>query len=521
MWHTRGMCSSLVRLAASFLVPAGLVLATLVVACGDPGAPAPAGSGPPLAVPDAAPGGGADAPRAGAAAPQDASPEAPSAPVVLTATAGTRLRPTFIRPADDELGAFAGWRDTQLGFDCTFTLMADGKHRCTPRESSLYTGAEAFSDAACTKRVLLSVRRPCPEPYVLLGTSPPGACQATFQPYRRGTKVDVQTIYRKVDGVCTPVAVPAQREIWELGAAVEASTLVAAELKPQGTGPLVLTVLEAEDGARQPTGRRDPRGAGFACTYLKLRDGTTRCVPSLVGRADGLYADSACTQRGARISERTCQPERRYIWAPVPQTCPTAFGLHAEGAVVATPWIRTASACSASAVVSSSQFVALGDEAPPGEFVEVTVDRIARGKRLELRTRRAGETTLADGTFWDTVRGSWCSAERASDGVLRCLPFGEDVAPEPSYWLDAACTGQALGVIESAAVCAPKLIRRLDDSACPPRVRLFAAAAHAGALYRRNDQGACEGVRPNPGFVAFAAGAEVPATDFAELRGPE
>ncbi len=60
---------------------------------------------------------------------------------------GSRLKARVLVTAD---GArqFVGWRDTQLGLDCTFVTATDGKTRCLPQLGGI---AVVYADSACSK----------------------------------------------------------------------------------------------------------------------------------------------------------------------------------------------------------------------------------------------------------------------------------------------------------------------------------------------------------------------------------
>jgi hypothetical protein len=141
-------------------------------------------------------------------------------------TSGTRLKARTYN-AEDGSQQFIGWFDSQRNENCGFQMAADGKIRCLPSGTSVEAGF--FGDTGCTQP-LATMQTGCAPPasYALADASDPGACEPRrFKVLTLGAK-HAGDAYRGAPGSCIKNTLPVGTDLYDTGAEVPASSLVAA-----------------------------------------------------------------------------------------------------------------------------------------------------------------------------------------------------------------------------------------------------------------------------------------------------
>lgn len=148
---------------------------------------------------------------------------------------------------------------------------------------------------------------------------------------------------------------------------------------------------------------------------------------------------------------------------------------------------------------------------------DAKADPDTSGTRLKAR-RYVGSDGSSQFVGWrDTKRNEDCSFLRHADGSLRCMPAG---AFASSFYADAQCTipvaalalasgcPQPIYVVSYAtfATCGYDLVYRIYS----------VAGTLNGTLYARPSATTCTSTTAPTGFSLYAAGAEMPSTEFVE-----
>jgi hypothetical protein len=157
---------------------------------------------------------------------------------------GSRLKAKWYVGADGSR-QLAGWHDSQLKIDCTFTTASDGVIRCLPAfgvSAAYYAPTPAvFADAACTQEAAYqSVVSGCPgvppsPSYAWSPDSAPSECSDGYAIYQIGSPLMVtytrQTNYQDGGVTCVPSAATPTLAWYSVGAAVDPATFVSATVQ--------------------------------------------------------------------------------------------------------------------------------------------------------------------------------------------------------------------------------------------------------------------------------------------------
>jgi hypothetical protein len=112
---------------------------------------------------------------------------------------GARIRARYL-DGDDGSKQFVGWRDTQLGMDCTYLFAEDGEYRCLP--SSILVGGY-FTDANCGQPAAL-VAKTCAVPQYASVVTTTTTCTGAVQ-YRGNLVGSAAPYIYSWNGTCVDV----------------------------------------------------------------------------------------------------------------------------------------------------------------------------------------------------------------------------------------------------------------------------------------------------------------------------
>jgi hypothetical protein len=171
--------------------------------------------------------------------------------------------------------------DARFGTRCELVEWADGVTRCTPGArrrpffSDITYAVGAFTDEACTQLVGRSVDG---ADFVVLGEVR-GEQHYPTQLFRGGDLLPTETYYERRDGGCAGPFTIVSSRLYEAGALVPTSDLVAVEERElSSTGRLAHRVLEGDDGSALWRGFHD-RELGVDCAIQCVAGGDLACVP--------------------------------------------------------------------------------------------------------------------------------------------------------------------------------------------------------------------------------------------------
>jgi hypothetical protein len=131
------------------------------------------------------------------------------------------------------------------------------------------------------------------------------------------------------------------------------------------------------------------------------------------------------------------------------------------------------------------------------------------GTRIKAQWAVTQDGLRAFAGWYDAERKERCELLTASDGKMRCLPFGQKTDIFPKSYAGAQCAAEVFAI--TAACTAPSVIRARDGE----RARIHPLGAKDNAVFQ-NDSGTCE---PHSSTVTsyYAIGAEIPAASFVEF----
>lgn len=151
-------------------------------------------------------------------------------PAADTVRAGTRLQPRYL-VGDDGSRQFVGWYDQQLDVDCDFTSLL-GANRCLPRWQPTIT---TYTDPACTRAVVMAVRRCTDGPAFAIQNPPPAdACAVAPVALYRLSDPYEQPVYGGGPDACAPedpCRGVAGCALYQLGERLDPTAFVAATIE--------------------------------------------------------------------------------------------------------------------------------------------------------------------------------------------------------------------------------------------------------------------------------------------------
>jgi hypothetical protein len=142
------------------------------------------------------------------------------------------------------------------------------------------------------------------------------------------------------------------------------------------------------------------------------------------------------------------------------------------------------------------------------------------GSRLKVKYRIADDgAKAAVPTFWyDSQLDSDCSFQVGADGKERCLPLTSESARVEQFFGDASCTERIAYTYMGCQVTYAYRYES-DPAACvfknlPTHVYPVGAVITPATVYFRDDNDVCTGGGPNPSYVYYTFGAEIPPSSF-------
>lgn len=150
---------------------------------------------------------------------------------------------------------------------------------------------------------------------------------------------------------------------------------------------------------------------------------------------------------------------------------------------------------------------------PPSMMVPVAQAKAAEnGTRLKARYYVAADGARQFALGWyDSERNENCAFQRASDGVMRCLP--ESTSAVTSYFLDSACTEAVAGLLTYNCGFEYVLEPTANDCVYGLRIRSLAETLQPGVLHIKSGDSCVETPSPD-GYTFRRLGPQVPPTSF-------
>ena len=447
----------------------------------------------------------------------------PEHPATLpTPVAGTRLKMMISQPVDGP-EVLRNWFDDLRKEPCGFQWASDGVLRCLPLDS-VGTFEPAFADATCTTPAIVRTMSSstCPGTPLLYVTTTRPSCPQMAVVAPLGEKLAVPTVYHRSGGACVPRGAPlsATQEAHAIGAEVPPAMFVAGKLSVGDAkgGRLAPVFVEGEDGSRAFRNWRDTT-TGTDCYAGLATDGTVRCLPSSLAIDGFVRSDAACMVQAITSPKSTCaDADQRVVAQQISSQCPSRVQVSRLSGKVAGAFTSTGGQCSAAPVNDALDVWGVASSAvDPAIYAPLDFGVTGGNTRLRARTEQTAAGAVMFAAYWDAKLHTRCSSTVAADGVIRCLP---NRLAAPIYFEDPACAGTPGLVFVSTGECLFGYVGKIE-STCPPRGRVYALGApYFGATYRVDAQRGCIKVTANTGFQPYRVGAELPPTDFVEVRRP-
>jgi hypothetical protein len=423
-------------------------------------------------------------------APADGGTDAAAslAPDTGTYQSGSRLRAHLW--AGDGASLFVGWRDTQLGADCTFTRMADGGVFCLPTDATPFTRDEAtYLDPACTQAVVDAS----------LGSRKYFFAMSGWQSCAGGNLVEVDqpavqsvnlgTLYTLGDAGCSAMAMQSSFALGRPLQPVPLATFVGARVVLESRGAtLAGEVYVADDDTRQ-LGAIHDSAHGDACGDMgdvpPFFSGalSEHCLP--LSRTDPIAAPASTNvpDGGTEYGSMTCSTPIPGDWgcfedqcgAPAWSvfdtngcsvtdactTCTPANTVLTLGAPATSPlWVLEGDqGCQPSSIGDVCHFHPATGSVPLAVFPLLGSAHKGSGRFQNIvRTATDDPRPLAERatTLWDTVTSSTCSSTEFADGKTRCMTDGT---------ADINSGGVATSIIYADPSCTEELV---EGTPCGP-----------------------------------------------------
>jgi hypothetical protein len=406
------------------------------------------------------------------------------------------------------IGLFQYFEDTELDLDCNFLPVERGTWRCLPAGPATRRVSEiVYTDAACTQPVAALRRTNLEGPY---DCTPPrhlvtgGNCGTTPEVFEIGAEVTGEALYRVVDGACSQ-SIPGVETSTVLFAVtpIPLATFELGRLNVGAeTGGIVPLDVSNDEGAGVRVGFRD-FAEGFECRLVGSDD-DSRCVPTELGLAGFLYADSGCTEPAAMLT--SCADERSEIRFAHDFSTDTYYR---GGPLLEESFAGSAANCTS----RTGPAFGVGPEVP--------ITLFAAGRRtkpndgdLSTTVDSVGDASLPAYMLESTAHGGYeCFAARGADDTLRCFPPPEWFLNE--FFADPQCTQPVEGVYGN-------VLSKAVPGTCPPEIRVYERGVeHPGPVYSFID-GSCTlahdsppGHGPRSPYYVYPN--EIPATEFTPL----
>ncbi len=403
----------------------------------------------------------------------------------------------------DGVQQFIEWVDTKLGVRCAFERASDGALRCLPRTSGpvwhcpeLVAAPLTAEDAACPE-----VFPALPNEAEYRATYASDVCSSTKTILHAGAPVTPS-------GRCkeSPAMRPGTYELREV-TRVTPSELVAATLVTEKRGALAVSVLVADDGAREVRGIVDP-SAGEECAPPHGED-SGPCTSRIA--YVGSELDATCA-RSVAVAGPVCNDR------PPPRAvahytdCGVELLQPGRRLDVSEVHRRSRTGECGLAPMEGRAFYEVVGPLPSGVFPDVSTAWIGHGRiAVRVWATTGGERLTASG-FVDTQLGEPCEGYPI-EGVLRCIPSRATFA---HLYADEHCTVPLVSIDDTAGGCGAKptlALRRLD---CGHAVHAV-GARYDGPVFAIGSDELCARATTHPTTAYFQLGARIDPTRFAEL----
>jgi hypothetical protein len=277
--------------------------------------------------------------------------------------------------------------------------------------------------------------------------------------------------------------------------------------------------IVTSDGDRAWNGWHDTE-LDEECSFHRLADGTTRCIPSNWSNSVTFYTDAACTTPAYTAGESAACTPMSYVMLYRAGDCTTPSGyeffeLGDEVTPAAVYALGDDGACTLTTAPDAPLYL-------PGPLVPSERFVAAEAFTAEGSTRvRAVGYLAADGTrqitgWRDTgLDGASCFIRRSDDGTLRCIPSGASLG---AYYADASCTERLASFPSSCGAEPARYATRSANPYCPADGDVVAerGEAFAGAVFNRAGEGVCEPAVIPP-EEPMSRATPIPASTFAEI----
>lgn len=442
----------------------------------------------------------------------------------IEARSGTRIKARFYQ-AEPGVQTFREFFDSKLGVACTFVLAADQQLRCLPLQ--FRTSSSEFADPACSTPIVFVPRPACDKPaYVFRWETTADHCSSRGRVYQLGEPIDrtfTNSSFLTDGAACSKISynlLPGDQANL-LGAEVPLDSFVRGQRVPAGSssGALSPMVIEAEDGARGPSGW--DVGLGTSCNVV-LVDGGYRCIPEPTDTPSfTTYADASCST-AVFVNWAGCPPPRYGLRYDI---CSVRPQILAVGEPTTNLFSQTRGVCGTQAPSPAGDYRPAGAVIPATSFVALTESTGEAGVRVKRRYLAGpGSTKVGSGLF-NVARNEPCRIGTSDGTQWRCGPGG--VASSGSAYADPACT-QPVWAVRSSDSCTtgPSVYLYDDLLSCPARKTYYKKGdPWTGEVFgvstsydsNGNKSRRCAPARPDAGTTYFAL-TPFPDSDFVPLE---
>ena len=451
------------------------------------------------------------------AAARTSAPPMLAVPMIDTPTYGTRL--TAIPEADGSVLPGRRLHDTRWQSECRFQWAADGKLRCLPTKEVRYFTPTEFSDAQCSKPVV--VQRPAsgfdcgnpPPPTLAIASR--ATCPMSYALHRLGPRLAGKH-FEFVNGACQEAL--GATAVFEIGEAIAPTEFVsAARRNGEAKGGIVPVFLDADDGSRLFRGWHLPAEA-TDCGFGLASDGKLRCLPTAATTVFDdrqQYGDELCTTPSTFIPRDGCGASTLFVHSYLRDMCgERRFAVHPGLAKHENVHSRSSGACAPGPGSNiTTEHLSFGPEIAPGKLVEGQLaisGGSGRLKHLAVVTP-AGAARIF--RFWDEQLSLVCDSAPMMDGSTRCLPIQQATSGIAEYFRDNLCT-QALVLAPEGCTTAHAL--SYSVSTCVFGARLFGLtpSPHTGPVFHKSSRCLLAGTLAELKMLAFEA-REIPPAELA------
>jgi hypothetical protein len=384
---------------------------------------------------------------------------------VVEARSGSRLKARFYQ-AESGVQTFHEFFDSKLGIACWFRATGDQEYRCLPGDANVST--RDFADAACKAPVVLVPKPACDKPaYVFRWQDTPDHCGSWGHVYQVGDRIDrtySNESFITAGASCSKDSYPVLPgdQAYALGPEVPLDGFVRAQRMAgeAATGPLVASILMAEDGALEPAGWED--AAGSRCNLVRASDDTLRCVPEPAqSPSTSTFSDAACTMP-ALVAWAGCPaPHYGYRYAG----CPLRQEIVSVGDPLTSLFSRPRGMCGAQAASSAGAYWATGAVVPPSSFAALAESVGEEGTHVKRRFNAGPSGVKVDGGLFDMTRAEACRPTTTDGTEWRCAPL----ASSGSNYSDPACTQPVWGQLTAGCMAGGTVYVEADPVTCPAR----------------------------------------------------